>query len=694
MFPSSRRFARKRRKATAASLICVVGLLASSAFAGQDPAAGEAQDVPAEAEDSEADEPRSPDEVLVVTASRYEERVRDTPVSVTALGETRIATTPAENHADLLRGVPGVNVLQMSARDLNFTNRGATGVLANSQLTLVDGRSVYQDLFGFILWDLLTVPLDELEQVEILRGPGSAVWGANAQSGAINLRTKSPRDALGGSFSLSAGEVGTRGASVRWAAAGEKLAYKISAGYFEQDAWERDEPLSPSVSFPNEGTKQPKLNVRVDYDQDNGGSWILEAGHARTSGIFWTGTGPFSLDDSTSMTFASAGYERGSVEADFYVNHLSGETTNLLGGSLENFDTTTVYAGANDRRVVGSRHVLVYGGNVRSSLFDLTFAPDDDSRNEAGVFLEDRWLVSKRVRLQLGVRTDWFDTIGVVVSPRTGVIYSPHPDHTVRLAYNRGYRAPSIVENYNQTQILNAVELIPGTEPFVFPTAVLGNEDLSEESTDAFELSYVVKAGKRATFSVAVYHNRTEDLIQIQPVEFYSPGDPPPGWPLPPDAVPPFTLPKTFSFVNIGEVVDEGVEVAANLVLNRWLGAALTYTWQDEPEIDQGSSPVAPVLNTAPSDQWSATVFGTHGRWSGSLGLTYTGSAFWRDVLDERFWGPTDSYSLLNAALTVRLGGRVDLSLRGTNLLNERAKQHVLGDVIRRRVVAELRVAF
>ena len=108
-----------------------------------------------------------------------------------------IANAPTQNFAELLRSVPGVNVTQVSARDINVTSRGATGTLATGQLALLDGRSLYQDFFGFVMWDFLPVNFNEVKQIEVIRGPASAVWGANALYGVVNVITKSPREMQG-----------------------------------------------------------------------------------------------------------------------------------------------------------------------------------------------------------------------------------------------------------------------------------------------------------------------------------------------------------------------------------------------------------------------------------------------------------------------------------------------------------------
>ena len=107
--------------------------------------------------------------------------------------------------------MPGVNITQISARDVNVTSRGATSSLATSQLTVVDGRSVYQDFFGFTMWDFVPSNLDEIKRIEVIRGPASAIWGANALNGVVNVITKSPREMLGTSVTFGVGGFEPRG---------------------------------------------------------------------------------------------------------------------------------------------------------------------------------------------------------------------------------------------------------------------------------------------------------------------------------------------------------------------------------------------------------------------------------------------------------------------------------------------------
>jgi outer membrane receptor for ferrienterochelin and colicin len=150
---------------------------------------------PAKPEPKPEEQPPVYEEQVVVTASRVEQQLVNAPATVSVVTADVIASTPATNYAELFRSVPGVNLSQTSARDFNITMRGAASTLATSTLALLDGRSLYLDFFGFVAWDLLPVNPNELKQIEVIRGPASAVWGANAMNGVVNFISKTPRRA-------------------------------------------------------------------------------------------------------------------------------------------------------------------------------------------------------------------------------------------------------------------------------------------------------------------------------------------------------------------------------------------------------------------------------------------------------------------------------------------------------------------
>src|SRR6476620_2093028 len=218
---------------------------------------------------------QTPADVVVVTASRREEKLRNAPATMSVVTDATIREASGETVADFLRHVPGVNVAQTAARDVNVTPRAATGTLSDSLLVLLDGRSIYQDFFGSVLWDFVPIELEEVKQVEVIRGPASAVGGANAMNGVVNAISKTPREMQGTSVGIRFGQFdrtpvgepfdagGLFAIDVTHAAAtSERFAYKVSGGFVTQEAFLRPSGTIhgsnvPYPSFANRGTRQP-----------------------------------------------------------------------------------------------------------------------------------------------------------------------------------------------------------------------------------------------------------------------------------------------------------------------------------------------------------------------------------------------------------------------------------------------------
>jgi len=644
------------------------------------------------------------EEVVVVTASRTEQHVHEVPAAVSVITAEDLAHMPADDYGDVLRNVPGLNVTQISARDVQVTGRSATSSLSTSQLVLLDGRTLYLDFFGFVMWDFLPVNFGEIKQIEVVQGPGSAVWGANAMTGVINLITKRPKEMLGTTVTLGGGELGTVLASVTHAGSRDRWGYKVSAGYYEQDPYERPTGIIPGTqtsypTFENEGTKQPKVDLRFDYDITDNSLFSLSAGYAGTDGLVHSGLGPFDIESGSNMSYAKAEWSRGALRVSAFGNFLDADSTNLLVIGVDGrpvsfaFKTTTYNLDVTNTSVLGNRHVLTYGVNARKSDFELSIAPLGQERNEFGGYISDEMLFGK-ARWVLGARWDDIDPIGSVVSPRTAFLYSPLPNHTVRVSYNRAFRAPSIINNYLDTAILSIAPLPTG--PFVFAIRAVGNPNLTEEKMDAYEVGYVSTPRDGLTFTANVYRNVVEDATDFYTASFYTAANPPAGWPLPPVFldVPPLrnALPASFSYRNVGEITNNGLELGLNArPASQWSWFA-NYSWQDDPEV-KGVS--ADEINVPPKHRANLGAGFDQRTWFVNANVNYQSEAIWRDVLDASNWGPTDAFTSVNAAAGVRLfKGRTTLSVTATNLLDQRIQQHVFGDIISRKITGQVQFKY
>jgi iron complex outermembrane receptor protein len=652
---------------------------------------------------------------------------------MTVIGAPLIERASSQNFADLLRTVPGLNITQVSARDINVTSRAATGTLATGQLALLDGRSLYQDFFGFVMWDFLPVNLNEIKQIEVIRGPASAVWGANAVYGVVNVITKSPREMQGTSAVLGVGgfeRANGEDAGGLWYISGthaqavnDRWAFKLSAGGYSQDPLSRPTGIIPGSpppgtqypAYTNKGTSQPKFDARVDYDSPDGKKLQISGGIAGTDGIMHSGIGPFDIDSGSVMSYGRVNFVRKGVRAAAFVQGLNGDATNLLARDptgqpiLFSFNTTTTDFEASNLQTFAQRHVVTYGGNLRYNTFDLSIAPQSDNRTEFGVYGQDEIFLSRYFRWTLGARVDRFDYLNdFVFSPRTTFMIKPDDNQTIRLSYNRAYRSPSVINNFLDVTLVEPIPLTPfaALNPkvagLVYPLPIrsVGNPDLTEIKMDAYEVAYTGIVRGRTILSAAFYVNKTKDDILFTEVKSarYTPTNPPPNWAfglLPPQviaAVPGGSFPALFTYQNFGKTTQKGIELGIDSTMNRYLSFFANYSYQAKPE-PEGFD--ISELNLPPKNRFNIGTAITYNRVLGNVSVGYTDSAFWQDVLDDRYHGTTDSYTIVNAGFGVKWAGdKVTTSVKATNLGNSVVQQHVFGDITKRQIVGEVKFQF
>jgi iron complex outermembrane receptor protein len=452
-------------------------------------------------------------DTVVVSATKSDATLINAPATMSVVTAELLQSTPAQNYGDLLRAVPGVNVIQLSARDVNITSRQSTSTLTSTQLVLLDDRSIYLDFFGIVLWDFLPVSMSDVQQIEVVRGPASAVWGANALTGAVNILTKPPRQSTGTTVSLTAGGFSRNAGSGVGKGMGKtfganatvtqapntKWSYRVSAGYFNSDPFPRptgripviadprdptmtvggaaypaDASGTPGTAFENSGTSQPKFNARVDQEI-NGGRLTYEGGVAGTSGIIHTGVGPFEIQKGSILGYGKVNYRKGGLKIQAFTNIADAEAPNLLlvdpttRRPLQlNFSTQTYDVEVGDTFRAGTKQVFTVGGNLRQNNFDITIAPNSENRTEIGGYVQDEVFLDP-VRLTLGGRIDKFGNLGdPVFSPRLAAVFKVAADQSLRVSFNRAFRSPSTIHNFLEIAITAPTDL-SGLAPLLPP---------------------------------------------------------------------------------------------------------------------------------------------------------------------------------------------------------------------------------
>jgi outer membrane receptor protein involved in Fe transport len=671
---------------------------------------------------------------VVVTASRFDEEVINAPATVSVVSERTIQALPSQNLADLLRAVPGMNVAQTSANIFGVTSRAASGALPSNQLVLLDGRTMYQDYFGYTSWDGMQTGLDDIKQVEVIHGPASAVWGSYAMNGVVNIITKPPREMLGttftlgiGTFDRSGGAAESNTGSLYYArvahaqALNDRWAFNIKGGAYTQDAFARpqgtfpNEFHTPYPPYTNKGTTQPKVDARIDYDHPDGKQHFnFAGGYASTSGIIPGAAGGADIDGMGS--YGKVDYVRGDLRITAYVNALTFSGKFLLGldpsGRIVRFNgkSLTYHVEFGNFHMVGTKHLISYGGNLRHSDFNISYTPEARSLNEGGAYLQDEILLSRYLRWVVGARIDKFSSLkGAVVSPRTTFMVKPARGQTFRVSYNRAYLAPSVYWTDLQLCGLSMIDLglidpqLAGNY-FSFPGCFSGNRGLKEQSLNAYEVGYTALVAKdRVSLGAAFYINDSRGDFYWPQTGSYTSRNPPPGWPLPLSVLdaliaanafgPGMGLPSLYTATNRGEVRNKGIELSADTRIHRYITGFANYSWQARPESKEFD---IFGINLPPTHRFNAGINFEYKRYLGNVSVGYVGSAYWNDILSIQYSGSTKAYTVVNAGGGVRWGeGRkYTAMLKISNLANTPIQNHVYGDILKRQIAGEFKVRF
>ena len=645
-------------------------------------------------------------DLMEVTSLKRLEKLINSPATMTVLTEEAIGAAPSPTFVELMRVVPGVNVTQISARDVNITLRAPTGSLENSTLVLLDGRSIYQDFFGFVMWDFMPIDAVQMKQIEVIRGPASAVWGSNALTGVVNVITKTPKELAqaGNTVSIQFGQIDRSRRDDSFDGGGlftinathaqaptERFAFKISGGLLAQEAFIR--PLGPVPNdlgatypaFPNRGTRQPKLDARADYDfPDCQGKLpecprklILAGGIAGTDGIIYTGLGPLDVQSGSTFKYGRVAYQHDRFRIQGFVNSLNGEGPLMLQFNAEGRTTNQTFENqaydveVSNGHIIANRHVLSYGGNFRDNRFDLSLAPDGHHRAEGGVYVQDELFFSDRIRWIVGTRIDWFGLLDKsVFSPRTTLLVTPRPRHALRFSVNRAFRAPSFLNSYIDFEFFVPSESGPPVQAIAE-----GNQDLKEEALMAYEGGYTGAFGPITLGAAVFLHDDRDQILFTNDSSADS-----------------LTAPVRFTYRNFDQIISKGFELSIDGRMNEAVAGFANYTWQGMPE-EHGFG--EDQINIPPRHHFNVGVNYAQGRYFGTASVSYQSSAYWQDVLDRPYHGWTEPYTLINAGAGMQSADRaITVAMRVTNLLNRSVQQHVFGDIIKRAITGEVRLAF
>jgi iron complex outermembrane receptor protein len=597
--------------------------------------------------------------IEVTSVSKREQKTSQTAAAVFVISREDIDRSGAQNIPDLLRMVPGLDVAQIDASKWAISARGFNGQYSNKLLVLIDGRAVYSPIFAGVFWDSENVPLDTIERIEVIRGPGAAAWGSNAVNGVINVITLNAKDSQGGNVAAGAGNDTIGPMTIRYGAKARGIgAYRVFAEGFHvstqptfagldgrDDArlihggFRTDTNLSAKDSLTTEGEiyqgnsgelsfiplslMPPESAIVALRDRYSGGNLLAKWNHA------------FSPASTTSL--------------QFYFDRTSrGDTTYSIGRNTFDIDFQ-------HHLVWGARQDIVWGLGYRVSMDDIdptlriSATPQSRRTQLFNSFVQDEIaIVPDRIHLSLGARVEHNDYTGFNFQPSVRLVLTPDARNSIWAGVSLADRIPA----RSDTDFRVNFEALPGPGNVPILVSLFGNPNQRNEKLTAFETGYRTALTGRLSLDSTVFYNRYRDLTSVQPEASRIEANPPPIHLL---------IPESFGNSIFGET--HGVEVFANWKVAR--------VWTLNP----GYSFLAIHLHEFANSQ-DGSIPGTQGgtpdhqaqlRSSVSLPwhLQWNASAYFVNRLPGL---SIPSYTRIDTGLNWRLGESLSLSLAGQNL--------------------------
>jgi iron complex outermembrane receptor protein len=592
---------------------------------------------------------------VISVAKRPEQRSR-TPAAVTVITQQEIRRSGATSLAELLRLGPGVHAVKINSSQWAVGIRGFTSRLARSQLALVDGRSVYTPLFAGTYWEVQDTLLQDVERVEIVRGPGGTLWGANAVNGVVNVVTRSARETQGLLVSAGGGVEERAFAAIRYGGRmGERGGYRVYAKGRIRDG-------GHDASAPDfDEWRMGQIGFRTDWDAGTRDELTVQ-------GDLYGGR----LGQRTTLAFYSPPFGR-TVERESPVSggNLVGRWQRRLGGDstlqvLAYYDHTsrteanfseardTVDLDFQHRLAMSPAHDLVWGAGYRFSqgrtggIETVVFEPRRRSDDLVSAFVQDEVrLFADRLRVTLGTKLERNDYSGFELQPSGRILFAPGDRHSFWGAITRAVRTPSRVEHD-----LRLDASIAAAEP-VF-ARVTSSRAFDSERMYAYEAGYRAHVNPRLTLDAAAFYNRYPNLLSLEPGPPFSEGG------------------RTFLPLLIDNLVEArtaGVEIAADAALSgRWT-AHVAYSYLDvDVEPRPGSRDTSQSALEGASPRHSAVV------WTAMTvrpDVDLWAALRWVDALPAQ---DVEAYTTLDLRLAWRPSGGVELSLVGRDLMGRHAE--------------------
>lgn len=605
---------------------------------------------------------------VVLSVSRLSQPVNEAPAAVTVIDQDMIRASGFRDIPDLLRLVPGFSVAYTRDNTWAAGYHGLGDAYSRRFQVLVDGRSIYSPHYGAVYWSDLPLAIEDIERIEVIRGPNAAIHGANAFSAVINIITKTAAQVPGTLVSTQVGEQRMRGVLLRHGGGDAQLRYRFTVSGQERDRFERDVVGRPPGNGDNgeyfESTQTVFANGRFDWQLTSASDLSLQFGLSRGDWRAGRDTNdPTDVleprkQDARAQYLHLNYHHIQSPQREWRVQAY--HTRNVFdadaNATLPGLGTVVVDQFIRQTRTNLELQVNetwrpdlrgVWGGEIRHETVE---APDSYTRDLDGtlgrIFGHVEWQPHMRVLVQGGAMLEHHYFTGTDISPRAAISYTLTPGHIVRLGVSQAYRSPTFLEEEGN----QVFRLASGS---ILDVVTIPSNGLKPERVRSHELAYLGRwAEARVEWDVRLYRDRIVDFIGQEKGDFVTDG---------------LLRPNEFRYGNIGTVDAHGGEIQLRWrPSQQWdVSAHYARVYLDADTSVNNFNEDIPL--SAPRNSWGLlTRYRFAGGWEASVGAWHYDDTKWLSEGDD-----VQNYTRIDARLARRWmwqGREVEAALVGQNL--------------------------
>lgn len=462
-------------------------------------------------------------QIEVTSAAKKPQRISQTATAIYVISSEDIRRSGVTSIPEALRMAPGVQVAHIDHNKWAIGIRGLSNMFSDKLLVLMDGRTLYNTLFSGVWWDVQDTLMEDIDRIEIIRGPGATLWGANAVNGVINIITKAAQETQNLLATATLGSEERVISGLRYGGPlGDKGSYRVYAKYFTQDefvdadgddAWDDGDMLRCGFRADLTATKHYNLTLQGDFYDGKFGTRttapIFTPPYSRTSdeeeevdGGNLLARYNYQFSNSSELTFQTY-YDL--TNRKLFIGKQREETIDL--------DLQHLFS-------LGQRQEIIWGLGYRridhdASLSDQTIATFGDRKMSlfSGFLQGETSLIPEQLTLILGSKCEYNDFTGFEIQPSARILWTPNQTTSLWAAVSRAVRTPH--RGNHDTTIIRTI--LPPNQTSPLPTVIqyIGDDAFDSEELLAFETGFRMQLQKNLNVDLTLFYNRYDDLAGL-----------------------------------------------------------------------------------------------------------------------------------------------------------------------------------